>query len=165
MKRIFIVLVLFVFFTNPTLAEDGIFVAGSTIKLGDNKNVVLSNLQNNSSISKFGHLDTYNIIVSDGRDIGHVSFENNKVTQVYKKWGFFQITEGRNILRALIGAISTIPEDPEGKRFASVSTQRQINPDNTVELVSLSFGKRMIWILLIDYKGTPHFQVDEYLSE
>lgn len=161
MKKLIIFIALLVLFAPNASALEQVFLGGVSIKFGDEKTEILQQLKKCNHVKECE--DPKGLYIISNREdeyIGYVEFKDNQVIAVHKRWARYYENEGKKIIKALIGAISTLPES---QKVAYVSTDRTISPDISIESISLLFGKRKIEISLIEEKDACIIQVDEYL--
>ena len=161
--RKFILTLAFIFILTPfAFAEVSMSLGGISIKLGDQKLQIFPKIERSYRVIEF-EPDCFAIFEKEElHQLGTISFKNDKVIRITRRWGDFSKTEGLQIVKALIGIISSLPKD---ENVAYISVSRNIIPKLTLDEVKLSFGIREISITLFDHKDEISIIIDEALSQ
>lgn len=131
-------------------ANDSIIVGGVTLRIGMDKNYVLSELAKYNDIRKISESDVWLIISKlNLHTVGSVDFHNEKLVFVNKFWGSFSNKDALEIGEELYAIFSKF--DKEGRNIANFYTQEAIEPDSSLKIIHFLIGKKKI-SLFISYR-------------
>jgi hypothetical protein len=150
---------------RPVLAQESLWIAGSTLRLGMPKAEVISILQRADHDLIPGAGDAWAIVSRRANQLaGLVSFEQGKLNSVSKGWGNFTGPETVALANALKGVLAEATQT--GSRSAVVRTQTQHEPTVTANSITIIFGKRSVSLAIVEGKGRePTVAVTETVSE
>lgn len=143
--------VFILFLSGKLWAEEGLFVAGIDLKLGMEKEHVLSTLQSKYKLTE-PLKDTWFIFTKEGSPyelIGQVGFKGGKLNWISKNWGSYPGDTTLEFAKELYSVLSNIQN--EANDVLSVSVRRSFSqPGSRGDEINFVSGNRKVIVIIVD---------------
>ena len=143
---------MFILFMSGKLwAQEGLFVAGVDLKLGMEKEFVLSRLQSKYKLTEQSK-DSWFLIAKEGPPyevVGGVGFKGGKLNWISKDWGSYHGDTTLEFAKELYSVLSNIQN--EANDVLSVSVRRSFSqPGLRGDGINFVSGNRKVIVTIVD---------------
>jgi hypothetical protein len=167
-KIMFLVSLYILIMVSAAAAEEGIFIAGTELRIGMSRGYTLQQLEGKYKLTQ-SDKDNWLIFSKDGppyKLIGSVAFKNNQVSWIGKDWGSFHEDAAVQFAKELYSVLNKMKDRSQG--LVKVKAEVVVaEPGLRVNEISFVSGNRKIAILVTEGQedmGGKQVSIQESLS-